>query len=358
MAFVDADDLAATLTRGFDAPVVLVAGDDTEKRRQAVAALEALVPDEDRAFNVERFHLTDPSALHADQPDLLQAALLAVRQLSFMGGRRFVTVLHFDEIFKQIRKKRGAGAGSDEDDGDEAVDAPEAPPESASTGTIGALEAYLKAPVAENTLILEARTVDRGTRLGKLVVEHALVVDCSGVPAAGFGARGQQDARRGAERYVLDILREQGLRVARGALDPLLDHAGSDTDALRQAAERIALFCEGRGEVARRDVEAVVGGATSIDPWAITTALSNGDLATALRELQLAVESGTSPYQILGQLGWWARERMPRGRAAAAEAVFRADTALKSSGGDPLVLLERLVVELAAAMAARRGPRR
>jgi DNA polymerase III delta subunit len=38
---------------------------------------------------------------------------------------------------------------------------------------------------------------------------------------------------------------------------------------------------------------------------------------------------------------------MPPARLRAAiEAVFRTDLALKSSGGDPKVLLERLVVEL------------
>jgi hypothetical protein len=36
----------------------------------------------------------------------------------------------------------------------------------------------------------------------------------------------------------------------------------------------------------------------------------------------------------------------PRRVPAAVEALFRADQELKSSGGDPRVLLERLVVEL------------
>ena len=48
----------------------------------------------------------------------------------------------------------------------------------------------------------------------------------------------------------------------------------------------------------------------------------------------------------MGQLRWVA-EKMPSARLKEAiEAVFRTDLALKSSGGDPKVLLERLVVEL------------
>jgi hypothetical protein len=49
---------------------------------------------------------------------------------------------------------------------------------------------------------------------------------------------------------------------------------------------------------------------------------------------------------VLGQLRS-AAERVPANRLAGAiEALFRADLALKSSGGEPRVLLERLVVEL------------
>jgi DNA polymerase III delta subunit len=53
---------------------------------------------------------------------------------------------------------------------------------------------------------------------------------------------------------------------------------------------------------------------------------------------------------ILGQLGWFVRDKLsnadPRRIPAAIEALFRTDLDLKSSGGDPRVLLERLVVEL------------
>ena len=48
----------------------------------------------------------------------------------------------------------------------------------------------------------------------------------------------------------------------------------------------------------------------------------------------------------LGQLRF-AAERLPGSRVRSAiDAVFRTDLALKSSGGEPRMLLERLVVEL------------
>jgi len=52
------------------------------------------------------------------------------------------------------------------------------------------------------------------------------------------------------------------------------------------------------------------------------------------------------PVMVMGQLRI-AAERLPASRLnAGMDAVLRTDVALKSSGGDPRILLERLVVEL------------
>ena len=87
----------------------------------------------------------------------------------------------------------------------------------------------------------------------------------------------------------------------------------------------------------------------------MTRAIEHGASDVALRELGLMLESGAVPYMVLGQLAWVARSRVPATRTAAAiEAVFRTDRALKQSGGDPRVLLERLVVDLCGTGSRRR----
>ena len=94
-------------------------------------------------------------------------------------------------------------------------------------------------------------------------------------------------------------------------------------------------------------VQDVVGPATLQDSWAITNAIEARATAKALKELALLLDSGAVPYMVLGQLAWVARTKLPAAKVSlAVEAVFRTDLALKSSGGDPRVLLERLVVEL------------
>ena len=71
----------------------------------------------------------------------------------------------------------------------------------------------------------------------------------------------------------------------------------------------------------------------------------------------MALDAGAVSYQILGQLAWFVRDKMadPRRVPAAIEALFRTDLDLKSSGGDPRILLERLVVELCAPPARERA---
>jgi hypothetical protein len=59
----------------------------------------------------------------------------------------------------------------------------------------------------------------------------------------------------------------------------------------------------------------------------------------------------------MGQLRWAAEKLPPQRVRAGIDAVFRTDLALKSSGGDPRILLERLVVELCGS-GSQQAPRR
>jgi DNA polymerase III delta subunit len=121
---------------------------------------------------------------------------------------------------------------------------------------------------------------------------------------------------------------------------------------LRGDVERLLLYTAGKSRIDLKDVQEVVSAETAQDDWAVTTAIQRGDTAEALRQLGLALESGGVPYMILGQLAWFVREKLatfdPRRVPAAVDALFRTDIDLKSSGGDPRVLLERLVVELSS----------
>jgi DNA polymerase III delta subunit len=106
------------------------------------------------------------------------------------------------------------------------------------------------------------------------------------------------------------------------------------------------LYAMGQSKISAEDVRQVVPATGEATNFGIANAIEQNDAAEALRELTLALDGGAQPFFLMGQLRWVA-EKMPRARLKAAiDAVFRTDEAIKSSGGDPKVLLERLVVEL------------
>jgi len=144
-------------------------------------------------------------------------------------------------------------------------------------------------------------------------------------------------------------LRKAGKRIDAAALALLVERAGPNVGRLRGDLERLVLFVGDAPQVTEADVRAVSGAAKNLDDWGVTNAIQARDAAAALRLLALALDNGSVPFMVLGQLGWWVRSKMAQVDQArvpgAVRAVFRADGAMKS-GGQPRVVLERLVMEL------------
>jgi DNA polymerase-3 subunit delta len=206
----------------------------------------------------------------------------------------------------------------------------------APTKDLEPLEAYVKAPVDTACLVLVAAGLDGRRSLTKLLVSRMAVVECEG-PA---------DAQEAA-RWVRDRVSEEGLTIDARAARLVADRVGPDIGRLRSDVDRLVLYAFDKKAITSEDVLEVVGAPTMQDDWGVTNAIQRGAAAEALRELVLLLDSGAVPYMILGQLAWFVRTRVPATKVeAAVEAVFRTDLAIKSSAGDPRILLERLVVEL------------
>ena len=201
-------------------------------------------------------------------------------------------------------------------------------------------------------LVLVAADVDRTRRLYKTLQKQATIVEC-------WGLKGSRDARvdlrqvaRQAEQLVRQAVAGAGQQIDTAAARLVAERAGTDISRQRGDVDRLLLYAAGKPKITVADAQEVVSAESAQDDWAVTNAIQRGDKATALRQLGLSLESGAVPYMVLGQLAWFVREKLPlvdaRRVKPAVEAVFRTDIDLKSSAGDPRVLLERLVVELCA----------
>jgi DNA polymerase III delta subunit len=234
------------------------------------------------------------------------------------------------------------------------------------SGGLAELASYLASPPPETVLVLVAADLARNTRIGKQVLKTATVVEFWGLKtereARGSGV---ERALQAAVRLVQERVQQAGFRIGPDVIEVLVEHAGTDIAVLRGDLERLILFCSGRAEleITSHDAAAVVSGTALVNHWAVTNAIEGRDTAQALRQLAVQLDEGISPHLILGQLRWFVSEKMavfaPARVGPAVEALFRTDNALKSSGGDPQVLLERLVVELCSGGDRRyalRGP--
>ncbi len=315
------------LAQGKADALYLIVGDDDAEMSRLSADVSALVEDELRAFNHER--------MYAGEKGVTSASIVeSARTLPMMAERRVIVVLRAERILKP--KRRGK---------DEEPDDVEEPP-----GDTDVLEAYVKRPEPLTTLVLVASDVDRSRRLYKAIQKHATIVECWGLKGGKDGRVDLRQVARTAEALVRQAVADAGQQIDPAAARLVANRAGTDIATLRGDVERLLMYAAGKAKIDVKDAQEVVSAETSQDDWAVTNAIQRGDGAEALRQVALALESGGVPYMILGQLGWFVREKLPasdpRRVPAAIEALFRTDLDLKSSGGDPRVLLERLVVEL------------
>ena len=306
MSFLTPSAFRKQIRSGRIDPVYLLIGADEAEKMALVSDLTALVEEELRAFNVDRFYGGESLVTGT-------AIVDAARTLPLMAPRRIIVVLQAELVL--VPKRETQATARDQQ----------------------ALAAYITSPASHACVVLVAGAFDERRTLPKLLQKRASVVRCDGLADPTEAAR-----------WLREMAQSRNLAFEPRAMRLFLERAAGEAARLRSDAERLFLYAAGRQAITLPDVEAITTEShLTSGEWAVSNAVERGAGAEALRELAAQLDAGASPHMILGQLAWCARTRMDRRRVPAAiDAVFRTDVALKSSGGDPRVLLERLVVEL------------
>lgn len=320
----------AAIAKRTPAPVYLLLGDDEAEMSSLAADFSALVEDELRAFNVERLYAGEKGVTP-------QVIVETARMLPMMSDRRVVVVLRAEKILKP--KRRGKGVDDADGDGDEPA------------SDTDVLTEYLQKPEPSTTLVFVSADVDRSRKLWKSGFQkNATIVESWGLKQGKDARIDLRQAARMAEQLVRTAVGNAGQQIEPQAARLIAERAGVDIVRLRGDIDRLLLFTAGKPKIALTDAQEIASPETAQDDWAVTNAIQQGNTAEALRQLALALDAGAVPYVIVGQLAWSVRERLADARRlpAAIDALFRTDLDLKTSGGDPRVLLERLVVELCA----------
>lgn len=334
MPALDVSALRNQIKSGKLSPVYVLVGEDVKLVDRMVDGIEGTVDPADRPFAVERLYAGEEGGLPID-------IAAAARVYPMLGDRRIVFVLRAERLLKPKRGSKAVAV----DESDEAGGAEE------SAADTAPLEEYLDAPSPSTTLVFVAADMDKGRRFSKRMMEKAQVVLFEGFETDTAAAR--REARGEALALAKAEMTREGRQIDPAALELLVDRSGGDITKLRSDLERMFLYTQGQQKISTADVQETVSVETMADPFAMTNAIEAGDPGRALKEAVARLERGDSPHAMVGQLRWWASGRLAEGAPQrvrpAIDALLRTDLALKSSGGDERMLIERLVVELTGA---------
>jgi DNA polymerase III delta subunit len=304
----------AQIAAGAIEPLYLITGDDEADMSAISTALAESVDEDFRVFNVQRFYGSDSGSTVA-------AVLDAASTMPLLAARRVIILLQAERALA-AKKAKGADPDSASDD--------EEPGEGGSRSVqLALLKKYADKPHAHAVVALVGAGL---RRTFDAFAKQAVVVTCE------------------ASADVIRTLEvEHGVRFDRDAAELLRQMAGADLPRLRADVERVVLYAAGRKTITREQVAEVIARAAAAGGKKLWNEVASRRTDAALRELGLELAEGAVPFMLLGLLrSVVERTVASRDLPRAFDAVLRTDLALKTSGGDPRVLLERLVVELCA----------
>jgi DNA polymerase-3 subunit delta len=250
---------------------------------------------------------------------------------------------------------------------------------------VAQLSAYLEDPAPFTVLVLEATGLDQRMRLGKLLAEKMLVVEC------GLGENaGERQAAAVALARALG--KEQGVEFEKGAAEDLAEFVAADLMRLKTEIDKLATYAAEKKVIGRADVAALVISEKTTTVWELSDMLAARQSSKAMEFLDRLLRDGEEPLQMLGAITWmyrklieaseikgmangWQAARalgMPPERAelalqnarkiskprllAGLDALRSADDRLKGSGAEPRTVMEFLVAQLTGGEAkAARG---
>jgi DNA polymerase-3 subunit delta len=267
MARVSAEELLGRLEKGKPIPAILLLGEEPYLRDSCRAMLiERFVPEASRTWAVSRYS--------ADRGET-QAALDQAQTMAMLSPVQVVFLEESEAIEKLGEKNRDAA--------------------------VEQLGAYLEDPAPFTVLVVEATGLDQRMKLGKLLAEKTLVVECG----LGENAGERQTA---AVALARAIAKEEGVEFEKGAAEDLAEFVAADLLRLKTEIEKLATYAGERKLVRRQDVSALVISEKTTTVWELADMLASRQTKKALEFLDRLLRDGEEPLSMLGAMAWMYRK--------------------------------------------------
>ncbi len=154
------------------------------------------------------------------------------------------------------------------------------------------LLAYIKEPADSAILLLVSAQVDKRKALYKVCGESGLVVECPQL----------DDAR--LSRWIEDLVRGQGKRIGRGAVNEIIHRSGARLGDVNNAVNLVTGYVGEAEDIREEDVVAACADVAEETVWALTDAIAASEPERALEVLYQLSGFGKSPDEIIGIINW------------------------------------------------------
>jgi DNA polymerase-3 subunit delta len=166
---------------------------------------------------------------------------------------------------------------------------------------VAQLVAYLEDPAPFTVLVMEATGLDQRMRLGKLLAEKALVVEC------GLGEN-PGERQTAAVALARALGKEQGVEFEKGAAEDLAEFVAADLMRLKTEIHKLATYAAEKKVIGRADVSALVISEKTTTVWELSDMLAARQSKKAMEFLDRLLRDGEEPLQMLGAITWMYRK--------------------------------------------------
>lgn len=312
--------------------LILLYGQESYFVEEGLQAIRnAVVRQEDRDFNLTQFHGRDFKA-----NDVVEQA----RTFPVFADRRLV-------IIKNVHE-----ASADQLDG---------------------LQSYIEDPVPETVLLLTAEKIDARRKIYQVLKKTGTAIEFKKI------------YENQLPTFVRDLAKTLNVTLTGEGLKLFCKRVGTNLIEVQGELEKLVGYLGDRDLADENDVAAIVSDTRIESVFDLTDALGQGDISTALKLLDRLLSEGQAPLMVLAMMTrhfrqmWKIKEltaqKVPQNEFPKRVGVspyflkgllqqasrfsnqhYRqvfdqfliTDLALKSSGGDPKMFLEKLVLEIAA----------
>ncbi len=209
-----------------------------------------------------------------------------------------------------------------------------------------ALEEYLSGPAPTGSLLLVVDSWPPQTRLAGLARRIGEVTECAA------------PAESDLPRWIVQAGQSRSKQITDDAAGLLAEWIGPDLGRLDSEIEKLSLYVGARRGITVEDVHAVVMATAGAAKFALSNALSAGDVGAALQAMDKMLTRRGEEFRVLALIGWQLRREHGRGglgwrRPAAGtlhvrrglRELLRTDLAMKT-GADPLTSMQVLITRL------------